>query len=338
MKEVVSDLISIIIPVYNVEKYLSRCLDSVINQSFSNIEVLLIDDGSTDRSGFLCDEYAKKDRRIKVLHKTNGGQSSARNVGLDNANGKYIGFVDSDDWIDFDVYLFLYNQLKETDADIANLKCVFAHENTAIDKQNKVSIQIFEGKDCLRNLMYEGTVGIPAAFGVYRGLYRKELLEDLKFVEGRINEDIVFCYQLYKRARRIVVSDRVGYFYFVNENSTTRNGLKKRDFDLLWACDQLESFSQNEVYKDIKYLVSIKKARSYFSLLAKIAYYGMNDTSLNEKEVIRSLTKNLRRKFFILMCSPVPVGRKVMVCALSIHINILKAPLQFYRKYIRRYD
>ena len=332
MKE---DLISVIIPVYNVGRYLKRCIESVRTQTYSNIEIILVDDGSTDDSGAICDHYAKQDQRIKVLHQDNKGQSAARNAGLDVACGEYIGFVDSDDWIHPDMYAHLYKALINYDAEVASLKCVFAYKDAMEVTTESKHLKSYCGKEALRMLMYEGAVGIPAAFGIVRGLYKRCLLEGLKFEEGRINEDIVFCYRVYEKARRLVVSDRIGYFYFINANSTTRNGLKKRDFDLLWACGQLEEFSKNEKFKDIKYLVSVKKARSYFSLLAKVAYYGIADSSLDGRKTVKELTSLLRKKFYLLMGSPVPLARKLMILLLCIHINLLKYPLIIYRNYLK---
>lgn len=115
--------ISIIVPVYNVEKYLNRCLDSILNQTFTDFELILVDDGSTDNSGIICDEYKTKDNRIKVIHKENGGLSSARNAGLDIARGRYIGFVDSDDFISKDMYQILYNEAEKNKADM--IMCEF---------------------------------------------------------------------------------------------------------------------------------------------------------------------------------------------------------------------
>ena len=111
--------ISVIVPVYNVEKYLRKCIESILNQTFREFELILVDDGSTDSSGKICDEYALKDSRIKVIHKENGGASSARNAGLDVAKGEYIGFVDSDDWIEMDMYGELYRLIKENNTDIS---------------------------------------------------------------------------------------------------------------------------------------------------------------------------------------------------------------------------
>ena len=114
-----NDLISVIIPIYNVEKFLSFCIDSIVNQTYKNLEIILVDDGSTDNSGKICDEYALKDNRIKVMHKQNGGVSSARNVGLNIAKGKYIGFVDSDDYVENDMFEILHNLIIKNNVDIS---------------------------------------------------------------------------------------------------------------------------------------------------------------------------------------------------------------------------
>ena len=114
-----SELVSIIVPVYKVEQYLSRCVDSILQQSYSNLEIILVDDGSPDSCGMICDEYQKKDSRVQVIHKSNGGLSDARNYGIEAAQGKYLAFVDSDDWLDFDMIDILYRVLTSQGADIA---------------------------------------------------------------------------------------------------------------------------------------------------------------------------------------------------------------------------
>ena len=132
------DLISVIIPVYNVDKYLERCIDSVIVQTYSNLEIILVDDGSNDDSGIICDRYAKFDDRIKVIHKKNGGVSSARNEGIKYCNGKYIGFVDSDDYIDSTMYEYLYNLLISNDADISCCDFFIINEGKNIGNYKKI--------------------------------------------------------------------------------------------------------------------------------------------------------------------------------------------------------
>lgn len=324
-------LISIIVPVYNVEQYLSRCVNSILSQYYKHIELILVDDGSIDNSGAVCDEYAAKDSRVKVIHKENGGQSSARNVGLDIARGEYIGFVDSDDWIVPDMYSFLYKLITENDADIANIKCIKAYSDRVNIGDVDDSYQIYENEACLENLLREGTVGVLATYGVYRGLYKKELFNGIRFQKGRINEDIVYSYQLYDRAKKVVVSNKVAYFYFQSKNSTTRKKLRKRDFDLLWACETLEDLSRDKS-NSIKYFVDVKKARSYFSLLSKVAFYGIDKSELDDKLVIKSLTDKVRGQYLFLMNSPIPITRKIVLSLLCIHINMIRIPLSVLRK------
>ena len=324
-------LISIIVPVYNVEQYLSRCVNSILSQYYKHIELILVDDGSIDNSGAVCDEYAAKDSRVKVIHKENGGQSSARNVGLDIARGEYIGFVDSDDWIVPDMYSFLYKLITENDADIANIKCIKAYSDRVNIGDVDDSYQIYENEACLENLLREGTVGVLATYGVCRGLYKKELFNGIRFQKGRINEDIVYSYQLYDRAKKVVVSNKVAYFYFQSKNSTTRKKLRKRDFDLLWACETLEDLSRDKS-NSIKYFVDVKKARSYFSLLSKVAFYGIDKSELDDKLVIKSLTDKVRGQYLFLMNSPIPITRKIVLSLLCIHINMIRIPLSVLRK------
>lgn len=325
------NLISIIVPIYNVEQYLSRCINSILFQNYRNIELILVDDGSTDNSGVICDDYATKDSRVRVIHKENGGQSSARNVGLDIARGEYIGFVDSDDWIVPDMYSFLYNLITENDADIANIKCIKAYSDRVDIRDVVDSYQVYEDEACLENLLREGTVGVLATYGVCRGLYKKNLFDGIRFQNGRINEDIVYSYQLYDRAKKVVASNKVAYFYFQSRNSTTRKELRKRDFDLLWACETLENLSLSKSDR-IKYFVDVKKARSYFSLLSKVAFYGINKSELDDKLVIKSLTDNVRRKYFFLMNSPIPLTRKIVLSLLCIHIDMIRIPLSVLHK------
>lgn len=131
-----NELISIIIPVYNVEKYIGKCIDSLIKQKYDNLEIILIDDGSSDNSGEICDKYAKKDKRIKVIHKKNSGQADSRNIGISKASGKYIGFVDSDDYIDKDYYNRLYKTLVKNNADVVTCK----YQNVYNDDYRKEEI------------------------------------------------------------------------------------------------------------------------------------------------------------------------------------------------------
>ena len=162
-------MISIIVPVYNVDKYIERCIQSIINQTYKNLEIILIDDGSTDKSGAICDKYSKIDNRINVIHKKNGGLSEARNVGLDIARGDYIGFVDSDDYIHPQMYELLYKNLIGTSADISIIKHIRKEEELGLGDIN--SKKVYSNLEAIENILKKDS-GIFIAS--CNKLYKKE--------------------------------------------------------------------------------------------------------------------------------------------------------------------
>lgn len=324
--------ISIIVPVFNCEKYLDRCLQSILNQTYKNIEIILVDDGSTDSSGRICDEYSKRDSRIRVFHKKNGGQSSARNVGLDNAKGEFIGFVDSDDWIEPDTMKYLVNLLIDNKADIANIRCQITRGDDGKVSNSVINEKICTDKEGLERLMHEAVVGIPGSLGVCRGLYRRSIISRIRFVEGRINEDMIFCYEVYSRATKTVFSTKICYNYFMSPQSTTRGALRKKELDLLWACDKLDELSRSEHYGKIREYVTQKIARSYFALLAKAAFFGIDETQINKNEVLSSLTSKLRQNWALLMKSAIPLNRKILITAFCLNFQIVNFPAKIYKK------
>ena len=329
--------ISVIVPIYNSEKYLHRCINSIISQTYKNLEIILVDDGSTDNSGMICDQLATQDERIRVFHKKNGGLSSARNLGIEVASGDYIAFVDSDDWLADDIYEYCIDLAEKNNCDVIDYNVEFTNGNgtkKAFGTEIKYDIEIIEGKEILRDYLMKGQTE-KAPFTVWRKLYKRHLFETIRFPEGKINEDIVLNYKILKRCNKIACTNKVGYYYFQSEESITRNCLKKRDFDLLDACEELIALTEEEDYTGIKYLAKVKNARSYFSLLAKIAFYGIEDEGLNQQKVIRYLTQKLRENYFLLMASPMPFNRKLMVTALCVDLHCLSFPLKIY-KYIRK--
>lgn len=176
------ELISVIIPVYNVEKYLNKSIESVIKQTYKELEIILVDDGSTDSSGKICDEFAQKDDRIKVIHKKNGGLSDARNAGISEAKGKYLGFIDSDDYIDKNFYEILYNVLKKYNSDISICK----HRETYTDYEENTSKleikeQVFNTEQALKELLLFGEVNNYA----WNKLYKKELFNEINYPVGK---------------------------------------------------------------------------------------------------------------------------------------------------------
>lgn len=214
-------VISIIIPVYNVAPYLERCLDSIVNQVYKKTEIIIIDDGSTDESPKICDKYALKDNRIKVIHKKNGGLSDARNVGLSIATGDMVAFVDSDDWVSLNYLQEMYRQMIANKADI--IECGFVRTAKKVDEDYESlnnRIKTYNVVDAMQALITDNELHQV----VWNKLYRKEVIGDTFFELGKYNEDEFWTYQIFARSTKIVKIDACLYYYF--QNSTSIMGQK----------------------------------------------------------------------------------------------------------------
>lgn len=322
-------LISVIVPVYNVEKYLKRCLNSLINQTFSDIEIILIDDGSTDSSGKLCDEIKLTDDRIKVIHKTNGGLSSARNVGIQECSGKYITFIDSDDWIALDTYEYCINLINTYNADCIQYDFIMVSNENPI-KQKKEVLKCFENKEILQYYMKSTTKN--GSYSVCRCIFPSNILKSIRFREGKINEDIDFKYIALSKCKKMIVSNQYKYYYFQSGNSLSLGGLKKRDFDLYEAADELHKLTKNETFGSIRFLGEVKKARTSLSLLSKIAYCGISDKTINKERIVLKLQRELRNNKKILLKGPIPLSRKILTVLFSINFRFTEILVHFLRK------
>ena len=219
------DTVSIIIPVYNVESYLDRCVDSVLKQSFQDIEILLIDDGSTDKSGLLCDRWAEKDNRVRVIHKVNEGVSAARNIGLDQANGDYIAFVDSDDFIDANMIETLYNTLQIKHADMCICGFVFVDEfGNPLAEENQsspITDEILTGFEVIQKLAGDRGWFYHLA---WNKLYRKDLFSDIRFPKGIIcGEDAFIAHRLLGKCSIVACISDTYYYYTQRNQSVTHS-------------------------------------------------------------------------------------------------------------------
>lgn len=251
-------LISIIVPIYNVEKYLNKCIDSIISQTYKNIEIILVDDGSPDNCGKICDEYAKKDNRIKVIHKENGGVSSARNVGIENSNGEWIAFVDADDWIEKEYIFSLANKAKDENADIA--LCTYNRvTGNIIEKINN-----FNKKNELNAEEYLIMALNPqTGFGYcWIKLFKKNIIKDTRFDRSLlVAEDALFNIQISKNINKAVVLSENLYNYRNNENSVVKK------FDEKYVKKYLNAMKKNKKYIFDNYQKdSIKQ--SYYNFVA----------------------------------------------------------------------
>lgn len=212
-----NELVSVIIPVYNVEKYLCKCLDSVLAQTYTNLEIILVDDGSPDACGQICDQYAQKDSRVKVLHKANGGVSSARNAGLDLATGKYIYFMDSDDYIQPILCQRIVELLEQHDVDIVTFDCWRVTERgKLLGGTETIDDGLIVPEVALAELM-RGNINNYA----WNKIYRRHIFQDIRFPEGQVWEDVAISYKLLLKARRIYCCNEKLYYYLQRPDSIT---------------------------------------------------------------------------------------------------------------------
>lgn len=232
------ELISIIVPVYNVQAYLERCLDSILGQSYTNIEILTVDDGSTDESGRICDEYEKKDARIHVIHKKNGGLSDARNAGMEAAHGSYLMFVDSDDVVDRRIVEKLYRMVCRHRADVGICDPVHCSPGEQASFVYTEKEMLFSPEEAIAEMLYQKSF-LMAAWGK---LYSAKLLKQIQFPVGMLFEDSAVMYRIFDRAKRIVHSPSRLYGYLHRENSITTGKFSKRDLDILTICGEMERY------------------------------------------------------------------------------------------------
>lgn len=227
-------IISVIVPVYNVQEYLEKCINSILEQTYADLEVILVDDGSTDGSRETCDKLAQNDRRIKVIHQQNAGQSSARNVGLDIATGDYVSFIDSDDWIDNDMYEVLMNLMNRYNPDIVScgLKNIYKDHVNSIQTDKVV---VFSNEEALEDLFSQHYI----RFEVWNKIYKKELLTSLRFKSGQIHEEIYFSSHALLQANKIVYIDRPMYNYLVDRYGNTNTCFKENKLEIFKEFDNM---------------------------------------------------------------------------------------------------
>ena len=215
------DLISIIVPVYNVEAYLDRCMESILKQTYKRLEIILVDDGSTDSSGEKCDAYAKQDSRIKVIHKVNGGLSDARNAGLALATGDYIGYVDSDDWINPDMYECMYGACVENNAQLA--VCRYFREYQEQTEAGGTGKTVPLTREDLLKIYISGNDEYIIYNSVWSKLFKRDLVADMIFPKGRNSEDIMYTTKAFCRLERAVYIDRCLYHYVLDREGSIMN-------------------------------------------------------------------------------------------------------------------
>lgn len=235
-------VISVIVPVYNVEQYLDKCVSSIVNQTYKNLEIILVDDGSSDKCPEMCDAWAKKDDRIRVIHKSNGGLSDARNAGMDVASGELIGFVDGDDWISLNMYQLLYDDIYRNGSDISCCGIQMVWENS--NKRKMLTLEgdkVLKNEDAMLSLIQESWLKHP----VYNRLYKKECVAKIDFPYKRLHEDVFWGYQVISRAKKVSVTGRIGYFYLQRNGSIMGQEFSIKRLDMFDAYYDELKYIQN---------------------------------------------------------------------------------------------
>lgn len=254
------DLITVIIPVYNKEKYIERTLNSIIAQSYKNLEIIIVNDGSTDNSKEICTRFKERDNRIKLINIENHGAGYARNLGLNNANGEYISFIDADDYVDLDYYKILHNMILDTGADIAECKYLRVKVAQELIKYNKANNHnIMTNIEKLKDLYGRDDKKYVNTVIMCNKLFKKELFEGIYYPEGRIIDDEFITYKLIYRSKKIVTIDSELYFYVQSEDSVMRNDFKeKRVIDTIDVYDEVYKFSKENSIQEIMDLVLVR--------------------------------------------------------------------------------
>lgn len=318
-----NDLISIVVPVYNVDKYLEKCLNSILNQTYDNIEIILVDDGSKDDSGKICDIYKEKDNRIKVIHKTNGGLSDARNIGIDNVNGKYITFVDSDDTIEKNYIEYLYNLLKKNNTKLSICNYNVVSNNKVIPYIKKDYEIKLDKVTALGELLRERLFSVSSC----AKLYDVELFNDVRFPIGMLCEDNGTTYKLIEKCDYVSYGSKSKYNYYKRDNSIMTSSFNERKFDLIKLVDKMKDDLEPK-YPELHDEILRKQISSRFSVLRQIVLSDYN----NQKKINAIVEFLKQNKKFILKCSSINIREKIALITLLIDINFFKFSWVIYTK------
>ncbi|WP_028130331.1 glycosyltransferase [Selenomonas sp. AE3005] len=312
-------LISVIVPVYNTDKYLTRCIKSLLRQTYPNLEIVIINDGSEDNSGEICNMFSDKYTNIRVYHQENKGQAIARNYGLDKCQGEYVGFVDSDDYIACDMYEYLYGLIIDNAADCASISFTFTTSDFPKKIKQKETINVWSGQEILEKHLLEAMA--TGSHSVCRCLFKRSVLSKVRFPNGIINEDIPFKFAALSNVKRMVNSNLIKYYYYQKGMSTTRGAFKEKDLNLFKATELMQSLA-SPYNERIRELAKAKHERGYFSILARIAFYGSAESKERTEEIIGICQRQLRDNWRFLCSMPLPLSRKMLILLFACNFQL----------------
>ena len=282
-----TDLISVIVPVYNVEKYLPKCVDSILAQTYKELEIILVNDGSKDDSLTICKAYAERYDNVKLIDKPNGGLSSARNAGLQIATGEYIGYVDSDDWIEPDMFSKLMKACIDNDADISI--CGVYRDYTDKSVPQKSPSVVLNRDEALEKLLANYQVQDYAV----NKLYKKDLWKEIRYPEGRFFEDILTTYKTFKLANKVAIIEDCLYHYVQREGSIARGTLNPRQFQMLEAIDIIRNdIDIKDKYREV---MTVREAKVLYTLLWNLFVLGDKENIKKYRKDGIAFLKRMRR-------------------------------------------
>lgn len=294
-----SPLISVVVPVYKVADYLDRCVRSLVDQTYNNIEIILVDDGSPDSCAIICDEWIKKDKRIQVIHKKNGGLSDARNIGMFSIKGEYISFIDSDDWIDLNTFELVMKRIRETNAQIGAFNLVNVDsEHFSVDLSDEYDV--IDPEVAIENTIDDTGVRTVA----WNKVYYKSILDNLFFPNGKLHEDEFFTFQALAKAKRIVYLHRQCYYYFQRPSGIMGQYNIKH-------IDMLEGVKNRMDFVEVHYPNLFCKAKISFSLCCFNQYKNLlKYGDANDKKIGKKKIKKLRKSIHIKIADVVGMNKK----------------------------
>lgn len=321
-----SDKISVIVPVYNVEKYINKCIDSILGQTHQNLEVILIDDGSGDTSGRICDRYAESDKRVRVYHKRNEGLAAARNDGIRLSSGAYLAFIDSDDYIEPNMLEILYQRMEKEDSDLAICNFIYVDETGVAETEKNRSLpirdEVISGGEAFEKLADEKYWYYVTAVN---RLYRKEILEGIRFPKGKFHEDEFIAHSLLVKCRRISCVEKALYFYVQREKSIMNQAFSLKRLDVVEALCERAGYAKG---------ISKNVAEVSLVLAGNVVVEGYRRLSRGKagREVLKSGRKRYNKTYFSLFGSGLSMKTRLKGALIVIHPCVYMAVLKLFRK------
>jgi len=327
-------LISVIVPVYKVEPYLRKCVDSIIAQTYANLEIILVDDGSPDNCGKICDEYAERDERVKVVHKENGGLSDARNAGLDIMQGEYVAFVDSDDFVSVNYVEHLYDLMVKYNAGISACNYLPIREDGMVikSKDSLVEDKLYAKEhfnEMFSDMLYEenNTIYDSVCFK----LYKKALFTDIRFPKGKLFEDVRTVPQLLQKVEKVVFGKEKHYFYQIRQNSIITQKFSEKNYDFANAIEEMCQFISGN-YADLEKPCARRCVSAQIRILRQLIETGNYDRK--EANLLRK--KILQNGKGLLFNGKVPKRDKFALFSLLFGVRLFTMSWNFYAKLTNR--